>query len=67
MDVREALEVYDIRAFLDQLIGQLAATHGSDEQIQGLRGISMRVWIKPFEQMILKPITLRIWHFMKSS
>jgi len=43
MDVREALEVYDIRAFLDQLIGQLAATHGSDEQIQELWDIHARL------------------------
>jgi DNA-binding GntR family transcriptional regulator len=43
MDVRQALEVYDIRAFLDQLIGHLAATHGTERQIQELWDIHARL------------------------
>jgi DNA-binding GntR family transcriptional regulator len=43
MDLREALEVYDIRAFLDQLIGQLAATKGTEKQIQELWDIHARL------------------------
>ena len=43
MDVREALEVYDIRAFLDQLIGQLAASNSSDQQIEELSAIHVQM------------------------
>ncbi|MDB9862177.1 FCD domain-containing protein [Litorivicinus sp.] len=54
MDLREVLEVYDIRAFLDQLIGQLAAMQGSERQIEELVQIHTRlsaaVQLDDFEQ-----------------
>ena len=51
MDVRQALEVYDIRAFLDQLIGQLAATHGTNSRL-GAMGYTRL--IRRFGRMTLK-------------
>ena len=54
MDLREVLEVYDIRAFLDQLIGQLAAMQGSETQVEELVQIHTRlsaaVQLDDFEQ-----------------
>ena len=54
MDLREVLEVYDIRAFLDQLIGQLAAMQGSERQVEELVQIHTRlsaaVQLDDFEQ-----------------
>ena len=43
INVREALEVYDIRAFLDQLIGQLAGSNSSDQQIEELSEIHVQM------------------------
>lgn len=43
MDLREALEVYDIRAFLDQLIGQLAASHATPMLVSELKSIHQRL------------------------
>lgn len=43
MELREALEVYDIRAFLDQLIGQSAANHATPTLVAELQTIHLRL------------------------
>ena len=39
LDLREALEVYDIRSALDELMGRLIAERATDEQIKSLFGL----------------------------
>lgn len=39
LDLREALEVYDIRSALDELMGRSIAERINDEQVEGLRSI----------------------------
>ncbi|MEK9723091.1 MAG: FCD domain-containing protein, partial [Rhodospirillaceae bacterium] len=43
LDLREALEVYDIRASLDELMGNLIAARISDDQVGGLHALIERM------------------------